>query len=194
MLGDIRFDVDSTTYVLLAVAGGLYALRWALFWKPDPLVHPLILGRQAEPSPVRHSGESPVWMNGLSIGRGVVSRPDATSRTVGDLVGKGDAALRGRADALAQGLGRLLPKGGSGEPRTIAVALPHAEGASTFLRRRPDPAQRRCISSRPSRSSRQRARPCSRRRKCREKRRRPSRKRSRRSRRSSRHLSSSARS
>ena len=176
----IRLDVDATTYVLLAVVSLLGALRWALFAKPDPLVHPLILGRQAEPSPVRHSGESPVWMNGLSIGRGVVGRPDTTSRTVGDLVGKGDAALRGRAEALGQGLRTLLPKGTSGEPRTIAVALPRAEGASCNRLSSTDGAQRRYTSSRRSACSRRHAQPCSPRPKRRGKRRPPSRARRRR--------------
>jgi len=53
-------EIDNTTIALLSVLLALIVyLR--LFSKPQPLVHPLLLGKQSEVSNVRKEGETGVY-------------------------------------------------------------------------------------------------------------------------------------
>lgn len=53
-------DIDNLSVVLLSVLAGLLVyLRF--FSRPEPLVHPLLLGKQSEVSKVRQEGESGVY-------------------------------------------------------------------------------------------------------------------------------------
>jgi long-chain acyl-CoA synthetase len=54
-----EYEIDNLTLtLLLAIVAVLFYERVS---KPSPLVHPLLLGRQAEVSPVRQEGESGVY-------------------------------------------------------------------------------------------------------------------------------------
>lgn len=51
-------EIDNTTLVLLVI---FLALMLYNRMKPRPLVHPLMLGKQAEPAQVRKPGESAIY-------------------------------------------------------------------------------------------------------------------------------------
>lgn len=51
-------NIDNTTLVLLGIF--LALMLWQRM-KPQSLVHPLMLGKQAEPGPVRKTGESAIY-------------------------------------------------------------------------------------------------------------------------------------
>lgn len=54
------FDVDNLTVILLSVLAALLVyLRF--FSRPEPLVHPLLLGKQSEVSKVRQEGETGIY-------------------------------------------------------------------------------------------------------------------------------------
>lgn len=53
-------EVDNLSVVLLSILAGLLVyLRF--FSRPEPLVHPLLLGKQSEVSKVRQQGETGVY-------------------------------------------------------------------------------------------------------------------------------------
>jgi long-chain acyl-CoA synthetase len=53
-------EIDNTTILLLAILLALLAyLR--LFSRPEPLVHPLLLGKQSEVSNIRQEGETGIY-------------------------------------------------------------------------------------------------------------------------------------
>ena len=54
------FEIDNLTVFLLALLLGLLVYN-RLFAQPQPLVHPLLLGKQSEPSAVRKEGETGVY-------------------------------------------------------------------------------------------------------------------------------------
>lgn len=56
----MAFELDNLSLALLAVLAVL-ALYHRFFSSPTPLVHTLLLGRQAEPSKVRKTGQSAVY-------------------------------------------------------------------------------------------------------------------------------------
>lgn len=53
------FEIDNLTLFLLISA--VILLLYSRFSRPTALVHPLLLGKQAEVSPVRKEGESGVY-------------------------------------------------------------------------------------------------------------------------------------
>lgn len=53
-------EIDNVSVVLLSILAGLLVyLRF--FSRPEPLVHPLLLGKQSEVSKVRQEGETGVY-------------------------------------------------------------------------------------------------------------------------------------
>lgn len=65
-------EIDNLTLVLLVAIAGL--LLYDRVARPSPLVHPLLLGKQSEVSPVRKEGESAVYRS-FATGHGTpVSR------------------------------------------------------------------------------------------------------------------------
>lgn len=60
---------DDLTIVLGIISASVYLLQ--NLYKPQPLVHPIILGRQSDTSRVRHPGESVVYRN---YGTGLMGR------------------------------------------------------------------------------------------------------------------------
>jgi len=56
--------------ILLGVIGATVFLLQNLY-KPQPLVHPILLGRQSDTGRVRHSGESAIYRN---YGTGLMGR------------------------------------------------------------------------------------------------------------------------
>ena len=60
---------DELTIVLGLVAAGLFLLH--NLYKPQSLVHPILLGRQSDVARVRNPGESAVYRN---YGTGMVGR------------------------------------------------------------------------------------------------------------------------
>ena len=63
------FVTDDLTIVLGLVAAGLFLLH--NLYKPQSLVHPILLGRQSDVARVRHPGESAVYRN---YGTGMMGR------------------------------------------------------------------------------------------------------------------------
>lgn len=60
---------DELTIILGLVAGGLFLLH--NLYKPQSLVHPILLGRQSDVARVRTAGESAVYRN---YGTGMMGR------------------------------------------------------------------------------------------------------------------------
>ena len=59
-LNMIDVEVDNLSVLLLSILAGLLVyLRF--FSRPEPLVHPLLLGKQSEVSKVRQEGETGVY-------------------------------------------------------------------------------------------------------------------------------------
>jgi long-chain acyl-CoA synthetase len=52
---------DDLTIMLGLIAATVFLLH--AFYKPQPLVHPILLGRQSDVARVRHPGESAVYRN-----------------------------------------------------------------------------------------------------------------------------------
>lgn len=63
------FVTDDLTIILGLVAAGLFLLH--NLYKPQSLVHPILLGRQSDVARVRHPGESAVYRN---YGTGMMGR------------------------------------------------------------------------------------------------------------------------
>ncbi|KAI6039022.1 hypothetical protein EDC04DRAFT_2688628 [Pisolithus marmoratus] len=113
---------DDLTIVLGVIGISVYLLQ--NFYKPQPLVHPILLGRQSDVGRVRHPGESPVYRN---YGTGLMGRfpirPDKDVNLVHDMVRQQFEArrtlwstkitntqLNERVDAFGAGLSRILQK------------------------------------------------------------------------------------
>lgn len=60
---------DDLTVILALAAAGLFLLH--NLYKPQSLVHPILLGRQSDAARVRHPGESAVFRN---YGTGMMGR------------------------------------------------------------------------------------------------------------------------
>lgn len=68
-------DIDNTTLALLGIF--LALMLWQRM-KPKSLVHPLMLGKQAEPGPVRKTGESAIYRSWATGHNAPVSVPGFT--------------------------------------------------------------------------------------------------------------------
>lgn len=64
---------DDLTIILALVAAGLFVLH--NLYKPQSLVHPILLGRQSDVARVRNPGESAVYRN---YGTGMLGRVNAS--------------------------------------------------------------------------------------------------------------------
>lgn len=101
-------------------------------YKPQPLVHPILLGRQSDAGRVRHSGESAVYRN---YGTGLMGRfpvrPDKDVNVVTDVVKPEfdaprtlwstkitNAQLKARVSAFGSGIAQLVP-----EDSTVLILL-----------------------------------------------------------------------
>lgn len=79
LLGD--WDIYTT-----AIAAGLVAFfAYQVFTRRDPDTHPMLLERQAQPSPVRHEGQSAVYRSpsspyGMELNSGLNVRDPGTSK------------------------------------------------------------------------------------------------------------------
>lgn len=62
-------QTDELTVLLGLIAASTFLLR--SLYKPQPLVHPILLGRQSDASRVRHPGESATYRN---YGTGMMGR------------------------------------------------------------------------------------------------------------------------
>lgn len=62
---------DDLTVLLGLSAAALFLLQ--NLYKPQPLVHPILLGRQSDVAPVRNPGESAVYRNYSTSAMGRVS-------------------------------------------------------------------------------------------------------------------------
>ncbi|EIW73123.1 hypothetical protein M231_06039 [Tremella mesenterica] len=118
----MAFDlvIDNLTVFFLTVFAAL--LIWhRFFYQPQPLVHPLLLGKQSEVSSVRREGETGVYRS-WATGQGtpLTVRPASTLKTVQDVVQapKGVPSVVPRCildtsltDEALQEILRLLPIG-----------------------------------------------------------------------------------
>lgn len=76
---------DDLTIVLGVIGISVYLLQ--NFYKPQPLVHPILLGRQSDVGRVRHPGESPVYRNySTGLMGSFPIRPDKDVNVVNDMV------------------------------------------------------------------------------------------------------------
>jgi long-chain acyl-CoA synthetase len=64
---------DDLTVLLGLIAATVFLLQ--AFYKPQPLVHPILLGRQSDVARVRHPAESAVYRN---YSTGLMGRVSAT--------------------------------------------------------------------------------------------------------------------
>lgn len=111
---------DDLTIVLGVIGISVYLLQ--NFYKPQPLVHPILLGRQSDVGRVRHPTESPVYRN---YGTGLMGRfpikPDKDVNVVNDMVRPQfearrtlwstkitNAQLNERVNAFGAGISRIL--------------------------------------------------------------------------------------
>jgi long-chain acyl-CoA synthetase len=72
---------DDLTVLLGLVAATVFLLR--NLYKPQPLVHPILLGRQSDVSRVRHPGESAIYRN---YGTGLMGRVSWTRCETGSVL------------------------------------------------------------------------------------------------------------
>ncbi|KAG2041944.1 hypothetical protein BDR03DRAFT_890760 [Suillus americanus] len=117
--------------VLLGFIGVSVFLLQSLY-KPQPLVHPILLGRQSDAGRVRHSGESAVYRN---YGTGLMGRfpvrPDKDVNVVTDFVKPEfdaprtlwstkitNTQLKARVSAFGSGIAKLVP-----EDSTVLILL-----------------------------------------------------------------------
>lgn len=63
------FVTDDLTILLALIAATVFLLH--NYYKPQPLVHPILLGRQSDVARVRNTGESAVYRN---YGTGLMGR------------------------------------------------------------------------------------------------------------------------
>lgn len=121
---------DDLTVLLGFIGVSVFLLQ--NLYKPQPLVHPILLGRQSDAGRVRHSGESAVYRN---YGTGLMGRfpvrPDKDVDIVTDFV-KPDfdaprtlwstkitnAQLKARVSAFGSGIAQLVP-----EDSTVLILL-----------------------------------------------------------------------
>nr|XP_031862082.1 uncharacterized protein CI109_002495 [Kwoniella shandongensis]KAA5529154.1 hypothetical protein CI109_002495 [Kwoniella shandongensis] len=80
------FEIDNLTVLLLSLLAAL-GIYHRFFSTPQPLVHPLLLGKQSEVSAVRKKGETGVYRS-WATGQGtpLTVRPANTIKTVQDVV------------------------------------------------------------------------------------------------------------
>ena len=102
-----EIQVDSATITLAGVLAVLFAIHFLFFRPPASLTHPLLLGRQGESSPMRKKGETPVWMNSMSVGRFLSARPHYSVKVVSDLLKdpKRRSQVQEYVNVLRSGLG-----------------------------------------------------------------------------------------
>ncbi|KAL7423590.1 hypothetical protein Q5752_001170 [Cryptotrichosporon argae] len=133
------FEIDNLTLVLLVA---LLALALYARAQKTPLVHPLLLGKQAEPGPVRREGETAVY-RAFATGHGtpLQVRPANTVKTVNDVVASKPGVERVildtnlTDDGLAE-ITRLLPLGLRAlfpTPGPIVTLLPPSPSTSLPL-------------------------------------------------------------
>ncbi|KAJ3829994.1 hypothetical protein F5880DRAFT_1518298 [Lentinula raphanica] len=110
---------DDLTILLGLIAGTVFLLR--TFYRPQPLVHPILLGRQSEVAKVRNPGESAVYRNyGTGLMNRFPLRPHKDVQVLSDLVRSEleaprtlwntkitNAALQDRVASFGTGLLRL---------------------------------------------------------------------------------------
>ncbi|KAG1754293.1 hypothetical protein EDB19DRAFT_1665616 [Suillus lakei] len=121
---------DDLTVLLGFIGVSVFLLQ--NLYKPQPLVHPILLGRQSDAGRVRHAGESAVYRN---YGTGLMGRfpvrPDKDVNVVTDLVKPEfdaprtlwstkitNAQLRERVSAFGSGIAKLVP-----EDSTVLILL-----------------------------------------------------------------------
>ncbi|KAE9406368.1 hypothetical protein BT96DRAFT_915352 [Gymnopus androsaceus JB14] len=76
---------DDLTILLGLIAGTVFLLR--TFYRPQPLVHPILLGRQSEVARVRNPGESAIYRNyGTGLMNRFPIRPHKDVQVISDLV------------------------------------------------------------------------------------------------------------
>lgn len=114
---------DDLTVLLGFIGVSVFLLQ--NLYKPQPLVHPILLGRQSDAGRVRHSGESAVYRN---YGTGLMGRfpvrPDKDVNVVTDFVKPEfdaprtlwstkitNAQLKARVSAFGSGIATLVPEG-----------------------------------------------------------------------------------
>ena len=68
-MSSVNLNADEATVLLGLVAGTLFLLY--SFYRPQPLLHPILLGRQSDVGRVRNAGESAVYRN---YGTGLMGR------------------------------------------------------------------------------------------------------------------------
>lgn len=121
---------DDLTVLLGFIGVSVFLLQ--NLYKPQPLVHPILLGRQSDAGRVRHSGESAIYRN---YGTGLMGRfpvrPDKDVNIVTDFVRPEfdvprtlwstkitNAQLKARVSAFGSGITKLVP-----EDSTVLILL-----------------------------------------------------------------------
>ena len=118
---NMKVSIDTLSLVLLGISVVLFAVHLQFLKLPSPLSHPILLGRQADSSPVRNANESGTWINSQAVGRGLVARPSNSARTVDQLVV--EPSWRNRASGLAAGLIALLPNDSASTTPVAVIAF-----------------------------------------------------------------------
>ncbi|KAF9227980.1 hypothetical protein BS17DRAFT_774561 [Gyrodon lividus] len=116
---------DDLTVLLGFIGVSVFLLQ--NLYKPQPLVHPILLGRQSDAGRVRHPGESAIYRNyGTGHMGRLAVRPDKDVDLVNDFVKPQfessrtlwstkitNAKLKERVSAFGGGISRLVPQGSS---------------------------------------------------------------------------------
>lgn len=126
----MEIELDLISFILIFCLLLVLIVHYLFFTKPASLTHPLLLGRQAEASPMRFAGESPVWINSASVGRYLVARPDYKIREVKDLFK--DTKRREGALKLSKVLESALGLSKEGK-KSVVVSSDDAEGESLYI-------------------------------------------------------------
>ncbi|WVW81314.1 hypothetical protein I302_103305 [Kwoniella bestiolae CBS 10118] len=143
-------EIDNLTVILLFLLATL-AIYHRFFSTPQPLVHPLLLGKQSEVSQVRKSGETGVYRS-WATGQGapLTVRPASSVKVVSDVVNGPkitdpkkerfildvpitDEGLSEMIRLIPIGLSLLFPDSSSDGPSSIISLLPPSPSTSLPL-------------------------------------------------------------
>lgn len=124
---ELKLDEASTCLLALMIA----LLMYQSTRRSDaPLYHPILLGRQAEASKVRHANESPIWTNATSTSGRLVVRPANDIKTLRDIIHGLDGDFKVKVLGLAARLVSLAANLGASteQKRIVGVACESSEG------------------------------------------------------------------
>lgn len=115
-------ELDETSLLLLGLLA--FILLAQMFFRPSaPLVHPILLGRQAEASRVRNAGESATYTNSLATSGLLSVRPSKDVVHLRDIVKLAKPEIKTDVMKLAGKLAAMANRLAASKEQVKVVAL-----------------------------------------------------------------------